>query len=381
MDTIEREYQKAMVKLLISQEFYFSFAAGFKPVFEGHQVPTAAVDGVNIFINPDFFLSLSRQEQIFLLCHEAEHVMKLHHTRKGGRDHELWNQATDYAINDLLIQAGLTMPENGLHDTRYSGMHEEKIYNILLSQQQQGQGQGQQQNGKGQQQQGQGRPRIGDVLPYPGKTQAQKREHEQEIKERIVAAYESAKRSGSVPSHMERYVKELLNPKLPWREVLRQFVIQSKDDYSWKFPNRRFIQQGIYLPCIYSEDIGNFVIICDTSGSVSSKEMQDIASEVSDIAAMSKALTTVLYVDSELAGMQDFGPGEAIELKPKGGGGTDFRPGFEYIEEHGLDPACIVYFTDGHCHSFPDNPPGCPVIWVIKNNGSFTPPFGDKIDF
>lgn len=56
--------------------------------------------------------------------------------------------------------------------------------------------------------------------------------------------------------------------------------------------------------------------------------------------------------------MEEFGPSEAIELSPKGGGGTDFVPPFRWVEENGIFPQCLIYLTDLCCHSFPEPPDG-----------------------
>ena len=59
------------------------------------------------------------------------------------------------------------------------------------------------------------------------------------------------------------------HPPVDWRDVLRAFVAAAAcNDYSWSRPNRRFVWQGLYLPGLHSEDIGEVVIAIDTSGSV-----------------------------------------------------------------------------------------------------------------
>ena len=43
------------------------------------------------------------------------------------------------------------------------------------------------------------------------------------------------------------------------------------------------------------------------------------------------------------------------EIALKGRGGTDFRPGFAWLAEQGLQrPSCCLYFTDMECDSYPD---------------------------
>jgi predicted metal-dependent peptidase len=73
---------------------------------------------------------------------------------------------------------------------------------------------------------------------------------------------------------------------------------------------------------------------------------------------------------------QQFGPSEPIQLEPKGGGGTDFRPVFEWVEQNQLMPACLIYLTDLCCHSYPA-PPDYPVLWVTESRR--TAPFGETV--
>ena len=71
-----------------------------------------------------------------------------------------------------------------------------------------------------------------------------------------------------------RSVNELLEPKVNWREQLRDFVnatCKNKDKTSWKRPHKRFIGHDIYMPSMIGESIGKVVIGVDTSGSIRDK--------------------------------------------------------------------------------------------------------------
>ena len=65
-----------------------------------------------------------------------------------------------------------------------------------------------------------------------------------------------------------------------------------------------------------------------------------------------------------------------LTLHPKGGGGTDYRPVTAYVEEQGLNPACLVYLTDGCCDRYPEEP-WYPVLWI--GTCEFNPPFGEFV--
>jgi len=90
-----------------------------------------ATDGVSLFYNPEFVETLNAATLAGNLAHEVMHPALHHHVRRSGRDPKRWNVACDYAINPLLVDAGLSLPEGVLIDDRFRGMSAEQIYNLL----------------------------------------------------------------------------------------------------------------------------------------------------------------------------------------------------------------------------------------------------------
>ena len=90
-----------------------------------------ATDGVSLYFSPQFVETLSAAEIAGTLAHEVMHPALQHHTRRGGRNPRRWNMACDYAINPLLLDAGLTLPKDVLIDDRFRGMSAERIYNLI----------------------------------------------------------------------------------------------------------------------------------------------------------------------------------------------------------------------------------------------------------
>ncbi len=385
-------------------------------------------DGKSLGFNPAFAESLSFAEVIGVMVHEVLHNAMMHHTRRGDRDPKLWNIACDYAINCLVIQAGLQLPAGHLRDARYDGRSAEWIYDQLLKEQQQQQQQQQQsqqpgapsQSGSGQS--GQGDPseiepgEIGEVRDFPGDadeagddasasagdkqgdkpdagkgkgkpgkgkqpTASEISQEEQQWKVRAVQAAAIARKAGKLPADMDRRIKKLLEPVLSWEEILSRFLTEvNKNDYTWMKPNPRYMQAGTYLPSLYNEELGEIAILVDTSGSISNAMINRFATEVQFCLATydSPYEIKVAYVDSKYQDHDVMRAGDIAEdvLNPKGGGGTDFRPGFEWLEEEGDQPTAILYFTDGCCNSFPDEPDS-PVLWVVHGREDFEPPFGE----
>jgi predicted metal-dependent peptidase len=134
----------------------------------------------------------------------------------------------------------------------------------------------------------------------------------------------------------------------------------------------------LYLPSLHREGVGRIVIGVDTSGSVGDEELKQFAGEISAISdqAQPEAIH-VVYCDAMVNSTQEFGPSETITLEPKGGGGTDFRPVFEWVEKNDVLPACLIYLTDLDCTKYPASAPNYPVLWVTDSRR--TAPFGETI--
>jgi hypothetical protein len=89
-----------------------------------------ATDGVSLYYNPEFVDTLNSATLAGVLAHEVMHPALQHHVRRSGRDPRRWNEACDYAINPLLLDAGLSLPDGVLVDHRFRGMSAEQIYNL-----------------------------------------------------------------------------------------------------------------------------------------------------------------------------------------------------------------------------------------------------------
>ena len=168
-----------------------------------------------------------------------------------------------------------------------------------------------------------------------------------------------------------RAIREQVAPKVDWRDVLRRYLsAAAKSDYAWTPPNRRHIARGLYLPSLRSETLGPVVVAVDTSGSIDDGTLAAFAAEITAILdeAAPEAIH-VVYCDAAVAGTERFEPGDAIRLTPQGGGGTAFRPVFDWIARSDIQPVCAIYLTDLDGDDF-GPAPDYPVLWV--STGSTT---------
>jgi predicted metal-dependent peptidase len=195
----------------------------------------------------------------------------------------------------------------------------------------------------------------------------------------VEQAVRSAKACGRWPGGLERHLADAKVSRTQWRSVLRDFISSTDpSDYRWTPPNRRYVASGLYLPSVERSGIGEIVIAVDTSGSVDETTLEQFAGEIRAIADETHPERIyVVYCDAEVQRVDEFGANDPIELSPKGGEGTDFKPPFRWVDEQGLDPKCLIYLTDLWCKSFPD-PPAYPVLWATDSPDR-TAPFGETL--
>ena len=152
-----------------------------------------------------------------------------------------------------------------------------------------------------------------------------------------------------------------------WRSLLRRYMTDAaKRDYSWSLPNRRFIDSGLYLPSIRSEGIDTIAVIVDTSGSLPAATLAAFWTVLREIATeLQPERVILLQVDAAVQDAAEYaGADLPDEIRVKGRGGTDFRPGFAWLEENGIRPGVCLYLTDMLCSSYPENEPAFDVVWA-----------------
>jgi predicted metal-dependent peptidase len=390
--------QKARTSLLLDHPFFGTllFRLGGRP---SSSIATMATDGVSLFYNPQFVDMLNAAELAGVLAHEVMHSALQHHTRRGDRDHARWNMACDYAINPILFDAGLTLPKDVLIDNRFRGMSAERIYNLIEEDDKQegssgqpdsqpGAGSSSPENGSVQNDEAGSEPQapstpggVGQVLDAPEPEAGEGPSTAEQAREWQIAvelAKTVAKVAGKLPGGAVRALEASQAAKVDWRELLRRAWSDTiPADYSWTRPNRRHVWSGLYLPGITLEGVGEIAIAVDCSGSVSSRQLGLFEAEVRSILAGQRPrLVYVLYFDAAVQKVETYQAGQPVSLSPVGGGGTDFRPCFDWLDERAIVPQTLVFLTD-LCGTFPSEVPTYPVIWASTEAGKA--PFGEIV--
>jgi predicted metal-dependent peptidase len=382
-------FAKARAALLVGAPFWGVLSLRLAPI-EDPSVETMETNGISIRFNPDFVAGLSRGALRTVIAHETMHCAALHHTRRGDRDLRRWNIACDHAINPLLAAAGFELPDGALLDPVYAGMSAEEIYAKLPNDAAENGGD---QNGNDPGGMGgvTDPPTGGDEAGDPGQagqhpsqpdgqapSPADLARQEENWTIATAQAEATAKAMGTAAGDAARAIRDQVAPKVDWRDVLRRYLsAAAKSDYAWTPPNRRYIARGLYLPSLRSEALGPVVVAVDTSGSINDATLAAFSAEITAILddAAPEAIH-VVYCDAAVKGTESFEAHDVIQLTPKGGGGTAFRPVFEWVAQSDIQPVCAIYLTDLDGRDF-GQPPDYPVLWVSTEKT--VAPFGEVI--
>ena len=384
---------KQCVQTLILEAPFFATLILHATITPDHSIDTFSTDGTNIKYSPAFLHTLDDSEVTFVLAHEVMHCALGHCHRQGSREHEQWNRACDYVINLALINDPaqtigiIKMPVGGLLDRQFADMSADQIYDLIPAsppnpqpnpcgeltqapddQQGDDSGEGEGEGEGDDQEDGEG---SGGMSEADWEIAAMQAVNAQKMSDGVKA--------GNAASDLERMIREKIDPAIPWTELLAQFTDAiTRDDYTWKIPSARYLHTGFFLPTLRTESIGHIVIAIDTSGSINDRLLAQFLHETQHLLDSARpARITIMSCDWSVHNVQEFVPGDDLtSYKPKGGGGTDFQPVFDHIEENDIDPLALVYFTDGQA-SFPPEP-HYPTLW-LHFGWNVTYPFGQVI--
>ena len=396
MDAIQEKLITARVGLLLKAPFFGNMATRMQIIDASDWCPTAATNGKNFYYNRDFVSKLSVKKLEFLFGHEILHCVFDHFGRVGSRDRQLSNIAQDYAVNQILVdeRVGQKIDEVKIcYDSKYRGMAWEEIYDLLYEQAEKislpdllkqlgdtldehinedGDGEG---NGKG----------DSDKEGKGGKPRMTKEEAQairDEIKQAMIQSAAAAG-AGNTPAGVQRLIKDLTEPKMNWRELIRM-NIQSiiRNDYAFTRPNRKAMHSGAILPGMKNDETIDVAIAIDMSGSIGLEDATVFLSEVKGIMDQYQDYAIDLWCfDTEIynhARITHDNGDDLLSYEPKGGGGTDFMANYEYMKDIGLQPKKFIMFTDGYpCGDWGDAD-YCDALFVVKG-GNNEAPFGQTV--
>jgi len=403
VDDIEIKLSAARTRLILDKPFLGALVLRL-PLKQGNAswCKSTATDAKTFYYNADYIRELSLEETQFVLAHEALHCALSHFARRQHRVKHRWDLACDLAVNPMLIEDGLQPPEDALYIEAFDGMIAEEIYPMLddkedlethdqhiydqeeesdssrdnLSSGGAGQ-QSSQSNGEASEAELDQNAGGGSPQPPP-LTRDEGDQLSTQWQQRLAGAAQQAMQAGKMGKAMARLIDHLLQPQLPWQMLLARYMTAvARDDFSYTRPSRR--EGSAIFPSLRSSQV-DVVVAIDTSGSIAQTEMEAFMSEVDAIKGQVRARISLLACDDHVA---EQAPWQyevwdefALPDNIAGGGGTNFRPVFEWVEQQDKQPDLLVYFTDAD-GTFPEWEPHYPVIWLVK--GKYKTPWGQRV--
>lgn len=374
---------RAKSQLLLRKPFFGYLSAYLSPIEDNTLIiPTMRVDGIHLYYDKDFVERCSDKELQTVICHEILHCALGHVWRRGDRDEIVllpdgtpvlkWNVVTDAVVNFHLKQQGFELPDKAIQMPEAANLSAEELYlkikvkeitavRLLDDHSKWGKGGVEEDKEKEEK----------DIVAKLAAREKAAKQLEEKWKQLTAQARQIEKSQGKGMGSLEEMIDELIEPKLSWRELLRNVVVASvKNDYRLIPPNKKHLWRGMYLPSTYGEEVEIGYAI-DTSGSMSTDEVREGLSELKGVCdSFSSYKIHLFQCDDGIQRYKELTPYNFdFPSEIRGRGGTSFVPVFEDIDKRGLRPSIVVYFTDGW-GTVPTIKPPYSVIWLITERGA-----------
>ena len=399
----------ARVGLLLRHPFFGNMATRLRILAADDWLPTAAVDGRNLYYNTQFFNAMSNKEIEFVIAHEILHMVFDHLGRRGDRHPMLYNIAADYKVNNLLVRDRIgEKPKivDCFQDFKYDADTSEEIYDKLFEDAQKAgkelqelldqlddegemldehlddEGEG---SSEGEEEKDANGNSVSKKRPKYSKEELKK--IKDEIKEGMLNAAQTAG-AGNVPAGVERLIKQLTEPKMNWREILQQQIQSTiKNDYTFMRSSRKSWHTGAVLPGMNYDETIDICIALDMSGSIGNEQAQDFLGEVKGIMDQYKDYNIKIWCfDTNVYNEDDFSADDGKDLldyEIAGGGGTNFMANWEYMHENNIQPKKFIMFTDGYAWDSWGEEDYCDTVFLIHSHHdkNIQAPFGTTVRY
>lgn len=428
-------FKMKKARIALQRKAYFTYGILFYSTYKLMEkddpamkiMPTAYADQLgNIVVNPDFIADLDQEMVEMILCHEAYHQVLMHPLRAKGKIPFIWNIAADLKVSQYLGEGGYAIPDGFIQpptnrDTwkmnvgtteivinDVSKKNAEQIYYEVLHQLQdkgqniptgkvgrdkgkeKGEEEGHDSNDQkdgGDQELEKARAGLPEKstghMRWGEGSEEELREKAKMVRQRIAEAYTSAKKRGSMPGNMELAVQNILQGKISWKQYIRKMVIPLMPHTpSFRLPHKKSHATGVYLPHVEKRG-GEVLVHIDTSASTIG-ELSSFLGEIINLARQCQPLKMeIIDGDTEVYNryvIENSNIAKIKAIKPKGGGGTDHRPVFEYVSKEMPRAKLLICFTDGYTR-FPEKKVPIDTLWVVTKDGKEPSefPFGRAI--
>lgn len=364
---IENELAQTIVQLFTQERFYAELIIQMDRIVSD-KIPTLSVcikNRIQLYINPEFFLSLTQKERIAVLKHECQHILNNHIERSKDFAPEVYakqGDVIDSMINDakhkvINIAADCAVNE-GIKNLPEGSMYPE-LFDLKKGQTLEYYAEHLKNNEKLKQ--------LNEFDDHSlwAESEGDKEELKEKIKQAVNKAASETKAAGQLSSEHELLVDKMNYKPKDWRSDLKRFAARSTEvklEASKKKRNRRY---GIQYPGVIKEDTLHIGVAIDTSGSISDEALNQFMAEIGNIAR--HATVTVVEADSTVQNSYLYDPKK--QYKVKGRGGTAYQPAFDYFTNE-TEVDGVIYLGDMDVFNEVLTKPKYPVLWAVIGNQS-----------
>ena len=394
--TNSRRFIAALIILNSKAPVHYSVLLATEAIWTD-KIPTAATDGVYVYINPAFFRGLASDSQrAFLLAHEVSHIILRHPQRgqayqKRGRfnadtpfDHAVYNRAADYVINSDCDAMGLEPIPEGCYSVEY-GRNDmvDSVYMSIYSNQPEPEEGPEPQRASSQDGDDSGESTAPDKsepeLPdaeghdyhltpeYEGDDEEQEQaaaEDEHQLRSSVDDGIEQLERDGGEKAGLSDEIREGSHryrestaSDIDWRAQLADRFNRAGEggNVTWsRIHRRRFATLGVISPTTIGK-IGRIGMVIDVSPSVNEQALNNFLTESASLidSLQPRDGVVVCWTGSHVVQTDEVHSGsELTDIEVPYGGGTYMTSGVEYLDENGLECDLTVVFTDGEMMSY-----------------------------
>ncbi|NCO00287.1 MAG: hypothetical protein GW906_00445 [Epsilonproteobacteria bacterium] len=360
---------KAKSQLMLRHPYFGMLASRLKDE-SSETISAYASNGKRFLYNPDFISRRTLDEIMFILTNCVMHHVLSHQQRQLGRRGSLWQLSTDYAINSILHKNGLAIPQGANYNKEFEDMFAEEIYELLKNEYFAGIDEAFDEQ------------KSSDEKPQDEKAFSNMENIEDDLDPKTESEWDYASavskeltlRKSVMPSGLERLAKKVIASDIDWKfELYNAINRHMRNNYAFMPPNKKHLYRGFCLPSLTSDTLSLCVAV-DTSGSINDALLGAFMEEFKTIMQNFPAVKIELIIaDAKVHAHYTFQGGERMDFALKGGGGTDYRPVFDYIDANLPMSTMLLYFTDGDGW-FPKYPPSYEVLWALSRKAKV--PFG-----
>jgi predicted metal-dependent peptidase len=367
---------RAIIRLYDEERFYAELLLQMDRIISKN-IPTAGVcikSRIQLYVNLEFFESLSKPEQVAVLKHECQHILNDHIPRAKELDptiyekkkkddidglintmkHQVINIAADCSINPGIPNRpkDCMMPKMfGLHDGDTFEWYVENLKN---------------------------NEKLKDLTHFDGhplwaESEGEKEELKEKIKQAVNEAAQKTRAAGKMTANDELLVDRINYKARDWKSDLKRFAARAMETAITQSKKKRNRRYGIMYPGSVKEELLHIGVALDTSGSVSDEAICQFMAEVGNIAKY--ATVTVVEADTEVKNAYLFDPKKTYKVK--GRGGTAYQPAFDYFTKN-TEVDGVIYFGDMDCLDEKLIKPKYPVMWAIVGEQNPLAEWGSK---